>query len=174
MRNQIRVIAFLSLVSVLPNVVLAQALEGPAEKPRVTMFDQQNRLGENIDDFMRFSGTKMCATAALQPEECAKLRQAEAGQDAVVKQILPKAVTYWHFAERKLVEVTTLTFDPFWEQQLSASRRTYGAPDKQTSTNVTWFFADGGGITLIRDRERNNFITVRYFSKDKSPQDKGT
>jgi hypothetical protein len=173
MRKQVKAIAFLSLVSVSPNVVFAQAPQGPADKPKVTMFDQQNRLGESIDDFMRFSGTRMCTTAALQPAECEKLSQAEAGQDTVVKQSLPKAVGYWHFAERKLVEVTTLTFDPFWEQQLSASRRTYGPPDKQTSTYAAWFFDDGGGVTLTRDRKRNNFITVCYFSKEKSPQQKG-
>jgi hypothetical protein len=166
MRKQRTDLIFVALLTMPLSLVYAQTTE-MAKKPQVTRYDRHT-LGETIEDFMRISGTEMCRSAALQPKECEKLKQIDAGKDAEVTQGFPYATVSWLFVQRTLVQVILRTSMRDWEAELARTeQQLYGPPDIRTARSVTWLFKDGGEITLGRDQ--NNFVNERYFSKETAP-----
>jgi hypothetical protein len=157
-------IAFLSLCA----TAFGQTPPSPP-KAQVTSFKHQI-LGESINDFMRISGTTMCASHnSRAPQWCDTLKKVEGGEDGVVTDENSAISVSLFFSDRKLMRVL-VQGKADWLKSVAEFSQTYGAPDAQATDSATWSFSDGGGI--IVKRQPDDLFTATFYSKDSRPQAK--
>jgi hypothetical protein len=139
-------------------------------KPQVTTFMHQT-LGESMEDFMRISGAKMCASQKPQAAQwCETFKKIQAGEKGVVTDSDGAASVSLVFAEKRLVQVL-VQGKADWGKSIAEFTQKYGAPDVQTANAAEWAFGDGGGIS-VSNGQPGNLFTATFFSKDANPTEK--
>jgi hypothetical protein len=156
---------------VLAAILVAFACSAFAQtgKPQVTTFMHQT-LGESMEDFMRISGAKMCASQKPQAAQwCETFKKIQAGEKGVVTDSNGAASVSLVFAEKRLVQVL-VEGKADWGKSITEFTQKYGAPDVQTANAAEWAFGDGGGISV--NGQPGNLFTATFFSKDAKPTEK--
>jgi hypothetical protein len=175
-KNSMKITGLAVILLAIGGAAFAQApaatTAGQSGKPQVTTFMHQT-LGESIEDFMRISGTKMCASHKPHSSEwCETFKKVEAGENGVVTDSNASTSVSLVFAEKKLVQVL-VQGKADWAKSVAEFTQKYGAPDTQTASSAAWSFGDGGGISV--SGQPDNSFTANFFSRDgKSKEDKPT
>jgi hypothetical protein len=160
--------ALIAILLAINIAAFAQAPERSTGKPQVTTFMHQT-LGESIEDFMRTSGTKMCASPKPEAAQwCETLKKIEAGERGVVTDKNANASVSMVFVEKKLVQVL-VQGQADWDKSIAEFTQQYGAPDTLIGHSAEWAFSDGGGIAV--SGQQGNSFTATFFCKDGKPKE---